>query len=125
MNDGAKDRKIFQLVEQPMLKSPSWGDDFTPRSPITATVTNENTAHKGSLEVKSVESPEFDITSYTNGSMVEIMNDTNYLTKEKAEFMYLFEGAMTVINETEEPEDDLTAKSSSLQLREDSIVTPN
>jgi len=75
--------------------------------------------------VKSVESPEFDITSYTNGSMVEIMNDTNYLTKEKAEFMYLFEGAMTVINETEEPEDDLTAKSSSLQLREDSIVTPN
>jgi len=39
--------------------------------------------------------------------------------------MYLFEGAMTVIQETEEPDEDITAKSSSLQLMADSMVTPN
>ena len=38
------------------------------------------------------------------------------LTKEKEEFMYLFEGAMSVIQETEEPEDDFTAKSSFLKI---------
>lgn len=57
--------------------------------------------------------------------MTEIMDDQSYLTKEKEEFMYLFEGAMTVIQETEEPDEDITAKSSSLQLMADSTVTPN
>ena len=57
--------------------------------------------------------------------MVDIMNDESMLTKEKEEFMYLFEGAMSVIQETEEPEDDLTAKSSSLRImRVESIPTP-
>ena len=118
MNDN-KNRKILQLVEQPMLQSPPSGDDFTPKSPITGTVNL-----KSSL-VKSAESPEFDISSYTNGNMTEIMDDQSYLTKEKEEFMYLFEGAMTVIQETEEPDEDITAKSSSLQLMADSMVTPN
>ena len=60
--------------------------------------------------------------------MNELMEEE--VKREKAEFMYQFEGAMSVIQETEEPEDEMTMKpscrSSSLQmLRLDSLATPN
>ena len=64
---------------------------------------------------------EFDIASYTNGNMAELIEEEKAaLQKDKEEFMYAFEGCMSVIRETEEPEEDMTmknsCKSSSLQI---------
>ena len=59
--------------------------------------------------------------------MAEMMEDEEAAIKrEKAEFMYQFEGAMSVIQETEEPEDEITVKNSSSMclVRDPTIETP-
>jgi hypothetical protein len=52
--------------------------------------------------------------------MAELMDEDEALKREKAEFMYMFEGAMSVIQETDEPDEEMTikhsAQSSVLQL---------
>ena len=40
--------------------------------------------------------------------MFEVLDEES--AREKAEFMYQFDGAMSVIQETEEPEDEMTRK---------------
>jgi len=77
-------------------------------------------------------SPEYnDIHEYTNGNMADLMEEEDAIKREKAEFMYMFDGAMSVIQETEEPEDYMTVKHSSAQSsvlmlhRLDSLATPN
>lgn len=39
-------------------------------------------------------------------------DENSIIMKEKADFMYAFEGAMSVIRETEEPDEDFTTKNS-------------
>ena len=59
--------------------------------------------------------------------MAEMMEDEEAAIKrEKAEFMYQFEGAMSVIQETEEPEDEITIKNSSSMclVRDPTVETP-
>ena len=90
-----REHKNQAQVDQPLLDSPSEVSecDFTPKTPhtVTAGTSGLNSAANGS-------SPEFDISSFTNGNMAEIMDDeTLRVNREKAEFMYLFEGAMSVI----------------------------
>ena len=71
-----------------------------------------------SLSVSNVDGPaedHFDMSTYTDGNMAELMNeDTAAASKhDRAEFMYDFDGAMSVIQETEEPDyDDSTMKTS-------------
>ena len=70
---------------------------------------------------------EENIASYTDGNMADIIEDKEAAMKrEKQEFMYQFEGAMSVIQETEEPDDEITVKNSSsmMLMRENQIETP-
>ena len=76
--------------------------------------------------------PDFDLSTYTDGNMAELMNEDRVAANrnDKAEFMYDFDGAMSVIQETEEPDDDLTMKTSiacsKLSLaRPESLTQPN
>ena len=63
--------------------------------------------------------------------MIDMIDDEKEaLKREKNEFMYQFEGAMSVIHETEEPDDEITAKNSQQSsrlnlMRVDSVATPN
>lgn len=64
--------------------------------------------------------------------MSEMIDDDNAngIKKDKAEFMYAFDGAMSVIQETEEPDDEMTIKNSALssrmQIRRiETLGTPN
>lgn len=59
--------------------------------------------------------------------MDDFIDEEGLLTREKAEFMFAFEGAMSVIQETDEPDDDMTRKSSSLYILRQgsqSLATP-
>ena len=91
-------RKPSTLIDQP-LQSPSDATEGenTPKTPATGTVTSA--AREASEGSEANASPvQFDIASYTNGNMAELMEDeAAALQREKAEFMYQFEGAMSVI----------------------------
>ena len=59
-----------------------------------------------------------------------IEDEAGAIKKDKEEFMYGFEGAMSVIQETEEPEDEMTIKNSAMSSRMqmgriESMPTPN
>ena len=55
----------------------------------------------------------FDMSQYTDGNMADLLDEEkSSIQKDKAEFMYAFEGAMSVIQETEEPEDEIAVKAS-------------
>ena len=62
------------------------------------------------------ESSQFDdISQYTNGNMAEMIDeDEEAIKKDKQEFLYGYDGAMTVIRETEEPDDAMTLKNSAM-----------
>ena len=53
------------------------------------------------------------MSQYTDGNMADLLDEEkSSVQKDKAEFMYAFAGAMSVIQETEEPEDEITVKAS-------------
>ena len=82
------------------------------------------------------ESSQFDdISQYTNGNMAEMIDeDEEAIKKDKQEFLYGYDGAMTVIRETEEPDDAMTLKNSAMNSamssrmqidRIESVIIPN
>ena len=78
----------------------------------------------------SVEPDHFDIESYTNGNMQDLIREEKKAEHHRMRMEFLNEfGGISVIQETEEPEDEMTLKhscqsSSLLVMRLDSINTP-
>jgi len=69
--------------------------DYSPDPP--STIISDSGVHLSSKVVSKDSSPSFDIAAYTNGNMAEIIDSDGHIDPEKAEFMYGFEGAMSVI----------------------------
>ena len=65
------------------------------------------------------------VASYTDDNMAEMSEEEK---AKQAEYMYLFEGPLSIIEETNEPEEDMTNKnsmksSSLMMIRMDSQAT--
>ena len=92
---------MTKLMESP---SDSYEDHSTPQTPCTITLATSEKTNKQGVDGGEVEnsSSSFDISQYTNGNMAEFIaeddsNNNAAIKKDKDEFMYAFEGAMSVI----------------------------
>lgn len=91
-------RLKMQAAYQPET-APHTESDQSPDPP--STFISDSGAHQIDRVASSIESsPSFDMATYTNGNMTEMIdieNEGNHIDRERAEFMYGFAGAMSVI----------------------------
>ena len=97
----------------------SYSSSGAPQTPRTNTLFTSESKQKMSPDAIAAEDcSSFDISQFTNGNMSDFVEDQkdgaagSDPKKDKAEFMYDFDGAMSVIQETDEPDDEMTIKNS-------------